>query len=112
MLVLSRQEREQIVIGGSVVVTVLEIRGNRIKLGITAPSEVIVMRGELVDQAEWPNPPPETLKNRLQRNRLRIIPAKVPADSVASTDAVPRGDVKQGESQTARKLKTSIRDAA
>ena len=49
MLVLSRKSRESIQIGGSVVVTVLEIRGNKVRLGIDAPKEVHVLRTELHD---------------------------------------------------------------
>ncbi len=48
MLVLSRKVDEKIVIGSDIVVTVLEIRGNRIRLGIEAPREVPVHRAELV----------------------------------------------------------------
>ena len=52
MLVLSRQENESIVIDGEIVVTILEIRGNQIRLGIEAPQEVAVWREELVASAE------------------------------------------------------------
>ncbi len=47
MLVLSRKEDEVLFIGDDVVVEVLEIQGNRVKLGITAPSGVRIVRGEL-----------------------------------------------------------------
>ena len=47
MLVLSRKSTESINIGGSVVVTVLEIRGNKVRLGIDAPKEIHVLRSEL-----------------------------------------------------------------
>ena len=48
MLVLSRKKNESIVIDGDVKVTVVEIRGNQIRLGIEAPKEMAVWRGELV----------------------------------------------------------------
>jgi len=48
MLVLSRKFNQSIVIDGGIKITVVEIRGNRIRLGIEAPQEVGVMRGELV----------------------------------------------------------------
>jgi carbon storage regulator len=48
MLVLARREGEAIVIDGGIVVTVLEIRGNQIRLGIEAPKGVPVWRKELV----------------------------------------------------------------
>ena len=50
MLVLSRKSNERIQIGDSVVVTVLEIRGNKVRIGIDAPKEIHVLRSELQDQ--------------------------------------------------------------
>ena len=47
MLVLSRKSTERIHIGDNVVVTVLEIRGNKVRIGIDAPKEVHVLRSEL-----------------------------------------------------------------
>jgi carbon storage regulator len=51
MLVLSRKFNESIVIDGGIRITVVEICGNRIRLGIEAPKEVGVMREELVAEA-------------------------------------------------------------
>lgn len=47
MLVLSRKKEEQIVIGGGIVVKVIEICGDRVKLGLVAPSTTPIVRGEL-----------------------------------------------------------------
>jgi carbon storage regulator len=47
MLVLSRKEGERIVIDGQIVVTVLQVRGNQIRLGIDAPRDVPIRRSEL-----------------------------------------------------------------
>ena len=47
MLVLSRKPMERIHIGDSVVVTVLQIRGNRVRIGVVAPKEMHVLRSEL-----------------------------------------------------------------
>ena len=47
MLVLSRKVGEQIVIGDNITVVVNKVAGNRISLGISAPSNVRIMRGEL-----------------------------------------------------------------
>ncbi len=47
MLVLSRKVGEQLVIGDNITVVVNKVAGNRISLGITAPSNVRIMRGEL-----------------------------------------------------------------
>jgi len=47
MLVLSRKENETIVIG-EITITVIRIKGNRVAVGIDAPREVEVVRGELL----------------------------------------------------------------
>jgi carbon storage regulator len=50
MLVLSRKTDEQIVIGGEIRVTVLRVKGDRVKLGIQAGDDLKIMRGELLDR--------------------------------------------------------------
>lgn len=47
MLVLSRKIGEKLVIDGNITVQVVRVKGNRITLGIVAPAEVKVLRGEL-----------------------------------------------------------------
>ena len=49
MLVLSRKAMERIQIGDSVVVTVLEIRGNMVRIGIDAPKAIHILRSELLN---------------------------------------------------------------
>tara|TARA_R110002167_G_scaffold236482_1_gene441677 strand:+ start:172 stop:390 length:219 start_codon:yes stop_codon:yes gene_type:complete len=49
MLVLARKVGERIHLGDDVVVTVTAIKGNRIHLGINAPQEVSIRRGELLE---------------------------------------------------------------
>lgn len=49
MLVLSRQRDESIIIGDNVVVTVVDVRGDKVKLGIEAPIEVSVHRREVYE---------------------------------------------------------------
>jgi carbon storage regulator len=51
MLVLSRRRKESIVVGDRITVTVVEIRGNQVRLAIEAPKEIRVLRTELVDTA-------------------------------------------------------------
>ncbi|MDO4558583.1 MAG: carbon storage regulator CsrA [Planctomycetia bacterium] len=50
MLVLSRQLNESIVIDGGIVVTIVDIRGDRVRLGIEAPPEVAVHRREVQER--------------------------------------------------------------
>lgn len=72
MLVLSRKKQESIVINGNIRIEVLQIKGNQIRLGITAPSSVRVLRAELTGPATpLPDKPPkgsEPLTLRCQRD--------------------------------------------
>ena len=49
MLVLSRKRDESIVIGNNIVVTIVDIRGDKVRLGISAPPEVPVHRKEVYE---------------------------------------------------------------
>ena len=49
MLVLSRKKNESIVINNDIIVTVVEIRGDKVRLGIVAPKEVPVHREEVYE---------------------------------------------------------------
>jgi len=50
MLVLSRRENERLRLGDSIVVTVVRVSGDRVRLGIDAPSDMVVLRDELQPQ--------------------------------------------------------------
>lgn len=47
MLVLSRRESQRIRLGDSIVVTVVRVAGDKVRLGIEAPADVLVLRDEL-----------------------------------------------------------------
>lgn len=49
MLVLSRQRDESIMIGDDVEITIVDVRGDKVRLGITAPREIPVHRREIYD---------------------------------------------------------------
>ncbi|MFN0198578.1 MAG: carbon storage regulator CsrA [Planctomycetaceae bacterium] len=49
MLVLSRQRDESIIIGDNIVITVVDIRGDKVRLGIQAPTEISVHRQEVYE---------------------------------------------------------------
>jgi carbon storage regulator len=53
MLVLSRRLGESIVIDGRITVTVVAFRGDKIRLGITAPDDVQVDRSEIHERIVW-----------------------------------------------------------
>lgn len=55
MLVLSRRLGESVVIGDDVTITVLEVRGEVVRIGIDAPRSVVVHRAELLEQLETSN---------------------------------------------------------
>jgi len=55
MLVLSRQRDESIMIGDNIVITVVDIRGDKVRLGINAPVEVPVHRQEVYDAIQREN---------------------------------------------------------
>lgn len=67
MLVLSRKPGETLRIGPDIVMTIVSIHGNKVRVGIDAPSEVHIARGELedrpvVDDSETPHVPPSKLQ--------------------------------------------------
>jgi carbon storage regulator len=57
MLVLSRKESQRIRLGDSIVVTIVKISGDKVRIGIEAPADVLVLRDEL----EARTPPTERL---------------------------------------------------
>ena len=54
MLVLTRKADQTIVIDGGITIRIIDVKGNRIRIGIDAPQEVSVQRGELVARLEEP----------------------------------------------------------
>ena len=55
MLVLSRQRDQSIMIGDNVVITVVDVRGDKVKLGIEAPKEIPVHRQEVYEAIQREN---------------------------------------------------------
>ena len=55
MLVLSRQCDESIIIGDNIVVTVVDVRGDKVRLGIQAPTEIPVHRREVYEAIQREN---------------------------------------------------------
>ena len=54
MLVLSRKESEKIMLGDSIVLTIVRVSGDRVRLGIEAPSDMLILRKELEDSDNRP----------------------------------------------------------
>jgi len=55
MLVLSRQRDESIIIADNIVITIVDIRGDKVRLGIEAPKEIPVHRQEVYDAIQREN---------------------------------------------------------
>lgn len=52
MLILTRRPNETVVVGGNVVLTVLDIKGGQVRIGVKAPRDVTVNRGEIQERIE------------------------------------------------------------
>ena len=50
MLILTRRPTQTVTIGNDVTVTVLEIRGRQVRIGVTAPRDIAVLREEIVEK--------------------------------------------------------------
>lgn len=55
MLALSRKKNEALVVNNNVEITILEIKGEQVKLGISAPKEVPIYRKEVYEQIQSSN---------------------------------------------------------
>lgn len=64
MLVLSRQRDESIMIGDNIVITIVGIRGDKVRLGINAPSEIPVHRAEVYEAIQRENLRAARLENK------------------------------------------------
>ena len=77
MLVLSRYRDESIYIGDDVIVTIVDIRGDRVRLGIQAPNDVSVHRQEIYDAIiEGKDVPPGGKKKTLESRSSKSVERK------------------------------------
>jgi carbon storage regulator len=74
MLVLSRQRDESIIIGDNVVVTVVDVRGDKVKLGIEAPQNISVHRREVYEAIRRENQQAARLRPEDARGIGRAAP--------------------------------------
>lgn len=83
MLVLSRKQNQEIVIGDGIKITVLKIKGNTIRLGIEAPRDVKVIRGEL-------SPLPENNQTESGREaNVTVVFSNDPSNPKPNVDVIP-----------------------
>ncbi len=52
MLVLSRKPGNQIVIADNIIITVVEVKGNQVRIGIEAPDDVVIHRKEVFEKIQ------------------------------------------------------------
>ncbi len=94
MLVLTRKPEERIYIGSEIVVTVLAVEGERVKLGISAPRDVQVLRGELVDEVSAVNRdaavPGRNLSGVILEELARILAEGTKVRETRSEDSLGR----------------------
>lgn len=84
MLVLTRKQNEQIRIGNDITITVIRTKGKAVRLGIEAPSEISVLRGELVfDTSEEPEAEStsSTRVSNSSKSAERKLPSPAPEGS-------------------------------
>ena len=73
MLVVSRRSGESIVIGNDIVITVLEVRGGQIRIGVDAPRSITVHRAEVYDEVRAANRA-AVERSKGDAKRIREIP--------------------------------------
>ena len=59
MLILTRRPKQTLTIGADITITVVEIKGSQVRIGVSAPSDVLVLRGELLDKVRAADRSPE-----------------------------------------------------
>jgi carbon storage regulator len=72
MLVLSRQKDESIMIGDDVEITIVDVRGDKVRLGITAPKSIPVHRREVYDAIQREKKAKETQVEAQKEGRVEV----------------------------------------
>ncbi len=70
MLALSRKKNEAIIVNNNIEITVLEIRGDQVKLGIAAPKEIPIYRKEVYIQIQQENQASTDISNMDELKKL------------------------------------------
>lgn len=81
MLVLSRHRDESIMIGDDVVITIVDIRGDKVRVGIEAPQDIPVHRQEVYEAIKRENGKAARLQPPDIRQQIGLPPAAAPTSS-------------------------------
>ena len=81
MLVLSRKKNESIIINDNITVTIIEIRGDKVRLGIEAPKDVSVHRREVYEAIHGTDPTSPSSRNGEPEPRTVAPDAGIPRNS-------------------------------
>ena len=96
MLVLTRKVKESITIGNNITVTVLEIRGNQIRVGIEAPRSTPINRTEIYESIAQENIKASKLPQKMDRLQKGMAP---PAVDTSTKKVVKKEPISQEKRQ-------------
>jgi carbon storage regulator len=115
MLVLTRRREETIVIGGDIEVVVLHVGHEGVKLGVRAPKDVPVHRGEIFEQvaaqnrvAATGNRPDEKLLAALRRGRKNATAGVVATEAFGTDPDLERGVAVAAATKSGKKRKSAV----
>jgi carbon storage regulator CsrA len=90
MLVLSRKANEEILIGDDIRITILRVKGNTVRVGISAPQDVSVQRSEIADTPKAK----ETTRNATRRDKASsAVPSMSESPGAPTLPVMGRGDL-------------------
>lgn len=92
MLVLSRRPQQSLLIGNDVVVTVLEVNGDTVRIGITAPPEVDIHREEVFLDLKKSNAEAAAAPGAAAALSRRVRPRERATDDASAEPATPSSD--------------------
>ena len=73
MLALSRKPGESVIIGNDIEITILEVKGEQVKVGIKAPQSVAIYRKELFEQIQESNREESKISEDVMKNLNKIF---------------------------------------
>ena len=92
LLVLSRRQDERIIIDDHIVITIVEIRGDTVRLGIDAPRDIPVHREEVYEAIQRTKAEPLTPRPRNEPGQIGLAPeGRAQLRPFTQSDRVPRG---------------------